>query len=230
MYFCLKTDQIPKISYMNKTDMQEGWIHFLRTAEEYILYFVRRGTMYLKEGDRKYVIREGEYILLQPGMTHVGYRESECSYYYIHFGAETLQELSCTEEGKIREVLSENRKLFYQCDPLGYEFYEKSKLIFPKTMRIDSPGIRQKIQRLIEEAIDAFVYRKEHFKLICSCKLIEVLTEVGAYYSHTVFNEREDDPLQVQHRESSVDPKFSIWRLWTEDYREADFEFVQYEF
>ena len=178
MYFCLKTDQIPKISYMNKTDMQEGWIHFLRTAEEYILYFVRRGTMYLKEGDRKYVIREGEYILLQPGMTHVGYRE-----------------------GKIREVLSENRKLFYQCDPLGYEFYEKSKLIFPKTMRIDSPGIRQKIQRLIEEAIDAFVYRKEHFKLICSCKLIEVLTEVGAYYSHTVFNEREDDPLQVQHRE-----------------------------
>ena len=43
MYFCLKTDQIPKISYMNKTDMQEGWIHFLRTAEEYILYFVRRG-------------------------------------------------------------------------------------------------------------------------------------------------------------------------------------------
>ena len=201
MYFCLKTDQIPKISYMNKTDMQEGWIHFLRTAEEYILYFVRRGTMYLKEGDRKYEIREGEYILLQPGMTHVGYRESECSYYYIHFGAETLQELSCTEEGKIREVLSENRKLFYQCDPLGYEFYEKSKLIFPKTMRIDSPGIRQKIQRLIEEAIDAFVYRKEHFKLICSCKLIEVLTEVGAYYSHTVFNEREDDPLQVQHRE-----------------------------
>ena len=131
MYFCLKTDQIPKISYMNKTDMQEGWIHFLRTAEEYILYFVRRGTMYLKEGDRKYEIREGEYILLQPGMTHVGYRESECSYYYIHFGAETLQELSCTEEGKIREVLSENRKLFYQCDPLGYEFYEKSKLIFP---------------------------------------------------------------------------------------------------
>ena len=66
MYFCLKTDQIPKISYMNKTDMQEGWIHFLRTAEEYILYFVRRGTMYLKEGDRKYEIREGEYILLQP--------------------------------------------------------------------------------------------------------------------------------------------------------------------
>ena len=64
------------------------------------LYFVRRGTMYLKEGDRKYEIREGEYILLQPGMTHVGYRESECSYYYIHFGAETLQELSCTEEGK----------------------------------------------------------------------------------------------------------------------------------
>lgn len=99
MYFCLKTDQIPKISYMNKTDMQEGWIHFLRTAEEYILYFVRRGTMYLREGDRKYEIREGEYILLQPGMTHVGYRESECSYYYIHFGAETLQELSCTEEG-----------------------------------------------------------------------------------------------------------------------------------
>ena len=24
---------------------------------------------------------------------------------------------------------------------------------------------------------------------------------MGAYYSHTVFNEREDDPLQVQHRE-----------------------------
>lgn len=130
MYFCLNTDQIPKISYMNKTDMQEGWIHFLRTAEEYILYFVRRGTMYLREGDRKYEIREGEYILLQPGMTHVGYRESECSYYYIHFGAETLQELSCTEEGKIREVLSENRKLFYQCDPLGYEFYGKIKIDF----------------------------------------------------------------------------------------------------
>ena len=53
MYFCLKTDQIPKISYMNKTDMQEGWIHFLRTAEEYILYFVRRGTMIFKRGRQK---------------------------------------------------------------------------------------------------------------------------------------------------------------------------------
>lgn len=45
MYFCLNTDQIPKISYMNKTDMQEGWIHFLRTAEEYILYFVDRKSV-----------------------------------------------------------------------------------------------------------------------------------------------------------------------------------------
>lgn len=201
MYFCLKTEQIPKISYMNKTDMQQGWMHFLRTAEEYILYFVRRGTMYLKEGDVRYEIREGEYILLQPGMTHVGYQESECEYYYIHFGADTLQELACAEEKKIREMLEENRKLFYQCDPLGHEFYEKSKLIFPKTMRIDSLGIRQKIQRMIEEAIHAVTYRKEHFKLICSCKLIEVLTEVASYYSDRVFCEREDDRTMAQHQE-----------------------------
>ena len=109
--------------------MQEGWIHFCGQQRIYFV-FCQTWDDVFKRGRQKYVIREGEYILLQPGMTHVGYRESECSYYYIHFGAETLQELSCTEEGKIREVLSENRKLFYQCDPLGYEFYEKSKLIF----------------------------------------------------------------------------------------------------
>lgn len=201
MYFCLKTEQIPRISYMNKTEMQKGWMHFLRTAEEYILYFVRRGTMYLREGEIQYEIGEGEYILLQPGMTHVGYRESECEYYYIHFGADTLQELTCVKEKKIKAVLEENRKLFYMCDPLGYEFYEKSKLIIPKTMRIENLGIRQKIQRMIEEAIDAFTYRKEHFKWIGSCKLMEVLAEVASYYADMMLCERESDRTLAQHQE-----------------------------
>ncbi len=63
------------------------WIHPTRSINSYELILVIEGTVYLKEGETKYVLNTGDMILLHPDLIHGGYQESEgkTSFYWLHF-------------------------------------------------------------------------------------------------------------------------------------------------
>lgn len=203
MYFCFKTDLIPKISYMNQNITCENWMQLQRTPDEYILIIVNSGCLYLKEDNNLFELHAGDLLLLQPGHTHVGYKESFCDYYYIHMNESTFTSFDCGEIENIEKIILDNKKLFYKCNPFNGELYEQSRVFIPKDMHIEDINLRYDIAQAMKEAIRAYECRDEHYKLICSCKFMEILTLLSSYFTRLIFKEAQNEKSEIRGSEKT---------------------------
>ena len=64
-----------------------GFIHGKRILDTFVLILGDLGTLYIKQGDKEFEISTNQYLLLFPGMQHLGYKASQghLSYYWCHF-------------------------------------------------------------------------------------------------------------------------------------------------
>ena len=64
-----------------------NWIHMERIIDSYEIIIVNKGTVYIEQDDEKYKLREGDFLLLEPGRKHKGYAASPkgTSFYWAHF-------------------------------------------------------------------------------------------------------------------------------------------------
>ena len=175
MYFSFNSDLLPHISFMNKCTTPANWIHPRRTSSEYILFIVLSGEMYLQEDDSRYILKAGDYIFLQPGHMHCGYQASQCEYYYIHFQSECLTGWDCHENPQIMQIITENNRLAYQCDPFNEDLYHNYKLFVPKDRHIYSRSIMQQIHVHMNEITLMEKKQIPHYKLNCSSHFIEIM-------------------------------------------------------
>lgn len=67
------------------------WIHMNRILLEYELFIQTRGTLYLSDGIENFTLREGEFLLMPPRSKQYGYRESDCSFYWLHFSTNEFE-------------------------------------------------------------------------------------------------------------------------------------------
>ncbi len=73
--------------------LSSKWTHAAMSMNDYELIVETKGNLYLQFQDEKYTVSPGEYLLLQPPARNSsdsqkvrkGYRESECSFYWLHF-------------------------------------------------------------------------------------------------------------------------------------------------
>lgn len=54
---------MPVVKFTNKVSVKPPHIHIKRQTEEFILYFVLSGEMYLKEGSREYALKPGDMLI-----------------------------------------------------------------------------------------------------------------------------------------------------------------------
>ena len=188
MFYCLNTDAMPRISYLGYTDTGSGWKHFERTCSDYILYLISDGDMYIAEDGRIFDLHKGDAILLQPYHTHVGTKESKCSYYYIHVKADTFTALDCSESESIEQHLLDNRRNFIRTNPLSYEQYDTTKLLVSKVVSIRDSRTMRAVEKLWNDAIEAFELGNEYYKIICTSKFLEIMTVISNYFTDCVFN------------------------------------------
>lgn len=81
----INVEIVPRIKIAGFIAYKSPWLHFKRNINEYVLYFIRSGELHLKENDKKYVLRKGDMLILEPNMDHEGTEKHVCDYYYIHF-------------------------------------------------------------------------------------------------------------------------------------------------
>lgn len=193
MYFWFRSDQVPIITHMNRNITSGNWKHFSRTSEEFILYILHDGVMYLSEETTRYILHAGDVILLQPGLTHVGYRESDCDFSYIHFPKTAFVPFDTDEVDTVEEIIIGNRNHLYTCNPFSNELYEKTRLFIPKQMHIDDSLCLQNIRLCMESAIRGFDTRSDHYKLECSCKAIEILIQLSSTFATQLLHEETLD-------------------------------------
>lgn len=72
------------------------WMHMERIIDNYEIIIVNKGTVYIEQNDEKYKLREGDFLLLEPGCRHKGYAYSPkgTSFYWAHFYCNEVSSIS----------------------------------------------------------------------------------------------------------------------------------------
>ena len=70
--------------------MTEDWKHSFLILEDYELFVITKGILYLEYNNKQYSVSEGEMLLIPPVKppfnARRGYESSSCSFYWMHFG------------------------------------------------------------------------------------------------------------------------------------------------
>lgn len=75
-------------SYAGLFSTATEWIHPKRIEKTHEIICVTRGKVYIQEGDREYLVKQGQLILLSPNVVHCGTRvTSDVGFYWVHFTA-----------------------------------------------------------------------------------------------------------------------------------------------
>ncbi|WP_158282237.1 AraC family transcriptional regulator [Salipaludibacillus keqinensis] len=66
---------------------RKGKKHFRRQFHLFDMLFVTKGTLYMKEHDKHYSVREGQYMILAPDFEHQGDYpcEEDTEFFWVHF-------------------------------------------------------------------------------------------------------------------------------------------------
>lgn len=91
--------------------LNEAWKHEDYPLEDYELIVVIRDVLYLQYDQKRYVVNEGEMLLLPPTVVlsnrRIGYKASKCSFYWMHFSPKGETGIDKTE----KLILPESMKL-----------------------------------------------------------------------------------------------------------------------
>ena len=151
IYFSADMKHLPEIVLIDDVTISSPYVHYRRKPEEYILYYIYDGEMYLTEGDTAYVLTKGDILLLDPKRVHYGRKTSTCHYLYLHFRWDDLKEESIQADHLLhfRKSLREQNSLFDAANAGG------DRLILPKYRKVPkrSDG---KIRFLLEQMQSQF--------------------------------------------------------------------------
>ena len=63
-----------------------SWTHLTRVLQDYELFVVTDGILYIGTDKKEYVVNPGEYLLMPPNRFQHGTKTSFCNFYWMHFG------------------------------------------------------------------------------------------------------------------------------------------------
>lgn len=158
MLFSYNADLLPKVRMLGRIHYSEPWIHFSRTVNEYVLYVIRDGNMYLQENGIQYHLTAGDFFLLEPGLCHEGYEAATCHYYYAHFTHADIKRveneaaamLSLAEKRR-KSLVSYNLDNTDPTDPITY---------LPKHFHLP----KGEFYSILHSAVECYNAREEHYK------------------------------------------------------------------
>lgn len=189
MLLSFNIDVMPKVRLLGHIVYKKPWIHFERIINEYILYIIKSGEMYIQEGERKYILRKGDILLLRPNIVHVGFQESCCDYYYIHFkhpGIGVINDSDYSE--KVKEILL-NRKLSLTSNFLLEDLPLDPVCYFENHYHLMN---QNNLIYLLNDAVDNFYNKYENYKQLASSQFLSIIIQIGREYTTTNIENIQD--------------------------------------
>lgn len=177
MYICkIKPNLFPKVTLFHFTSVDKC-NHFRRTPDEHIAFFIVKGDMYLRENHIHYHLKEGDWILLEPGKEHEGYKVSEhCTYFYIHFH---MEELTGTDMDKqmLQELLTRNKMDALQGKSITDD------IVIPKLYHSHSHMAYETILQLLNRGDQYYNGYKEFSDIQTACLLLDLFIHLSHLFS-----------------------------------------------
>lgn len=177
MYYKISEKYLPQIRLVNMAILEPPYVHRKRQADEYILYIMKKGTLYLQENGINYILKAGDILLLDPDFVHQGLKASNCEYYYIHFRHPKM--IRRQEDADYMERCLKIRSKALQEDSGAYEHYQDSWIRFPKYISLQNGNSYLRVIKLVQEAMDQNRNQLENYKVPCSLRIMEAFVEIA---------------------------------------------------
>lgn len=180
-YYRYHSEILPEIMMAGKEILKPPYVHRKRKPEEYIIYLLLKGNLYIQEDHIKYHLRAGDLLILDPKLTHMGLRATYCEYYYIHFQYDQMGKVVTS----VNEMLTQMMEL--RSESLKSKSYQNMNYIsticyLPKYMHLTTESIFCEITQLINKIISMNQNRREGYKALASCCILEVLILISRQY------------------------------------------------
>jgi len=81
-----------------------SWIHLSRILLDYELVAITDGILYINNNGINYTVQKGEYLIMPPDTPQSGWKNSDCSFYWLHFKESTnsgKRKISVPQKGTI---------------------------------------------------------------------------------------------------------------------------------
>ncbi|OUM99863.1 MAG: AraC family transcriptional regulator [Paenibacillaceae bacterium ZCTH02-B3] len=183
----INLDMVPKIGMLGFVSYKTPWIHFRRTTDEYILYFVRDGELHIHENGIPYVLGRGDLLLLEPGLEHEGLQKHTCDYYYFHFRHPDIRPYPEEDAAALakRVLLEEKTLAVLDTDLLGkravHDANRPGTCYFPKFFSLKNRPMLQQAFRMIEDILMLYE-RKANKGNLTALRLAELFLELSHEY------------------------------------------------
>lgn len=158
MLFSYNADLLPCVRMIGQIRYGQPWTHFLRRSNEYILYVIRDGNMYIQEDGVSYHLKAGDFFLLEPNLTHKGYEKAACDYYYVHFTHPDIKRVM--DDDIAMESLNKKRRQSLLSYNLDKKDPTDSITYLPKHFHLSLTEYKE----LLMKAIEYYDGREEHYK------------------------------------------------------------------
>lgn len=173
MLLSYNADLLPKVRMLGRIRYSEPWIHFSRSINEYILYVIRDGNMYLQEDGIRYHLKAGDFFLLEPGLYHEGYQRAACDYYYAHFTHPDMH--SIDDEKNAMALLAEKRRQSLISYNLDNADPTDAITYLPKHFHLSGGEFNS----VLRAAVECYDGREEHYKRRTSTQIHSFLLDVA---------------------------------------------------
>ncbi len=168
----------------------DNCIHFRRTPDEYIIFFIIEGEMFLTENNIKYHLKRGDMILLEKGLEHYGYKQStHCTYFYIHFNTDDLYFHDISEDNLFK-ILQHNRIKYLQGERIN------APICIPKVFSANTPLIYENILHNLNQGRHYFTSYREFYDIQTACMLINILIQISHQFSVKTLDNNDADTRQ----------------------------------
>lgn len=178
----IDTSIVPSVRLIGHVAYNQPWRHFTRTIDEYLLYVVKNGELYIREGNTDYVLRKGDMLLLEPNIEHVGFKEAVCHYYYLHFKHPKIEKITHMSVDEVPGELISKRKQALSSDLYNESGDRDSVFYLPKFYHYEDEN------ELLSPLIDAnndFYKKYEGYKTMASLSLLKLLIKISRDYTST---------------------------------------------
>lgn len=187
------TTALPKVYLVDTTKIEPPYVHYRRRPEEYILYYVYDGEMYLTEGETDYVLKKGDLIILDPKREHFGRKASTCRYTYVHFMPQTMDLIAEVnpDSQAYKEQLLQLRMSALKSN-LHTISQERELLLLPKYYHISNEKLDSILHYNFDRMVESRKEKLEQYALKTSTIFLELLIELSrAYTTHLVYEQEQ---------------------------------------
>lgn len=200
MIFKMKTNQLPVVRFIGQIAYHQPWKHFERYADEYILYIIKKGDMFIEEDGQRYHLKKRDFFLFEPHKTHKGYLEAPCDYFHIHFSNLPLQQTPITGDSLIQE-LRLRRYVATTSNCLSNELPNDSTCFIPKHFHLDHLDY---YGNKLRESINNYEMRIENYKEIVSTELLHICIKIAREYATYLLNNASNQVSKPLHKATEV--------------------------